>query len=197
MATLEETIRRRTGASSDDVSDQDIADSLARCSTFQTRLELDWFDVYESNVIVYKRARIVGAWGMFEPANQASTHVTVIQSDGGSVSGNWTLSDTGIMVFASNQSADTDIVVTAHTYDVDAACAEVVEQLLALCARDYDVKLGDQSFSRSQAVAHLTMLLDRFKRASLPAPLGVGGTMLVRHDDMPSPRRSRRRMDWR
>lgn len=200
MATLSQLVRRKTGADDSDVSSLEIADSLARCSHYESELVIEWMRVVESGVMVYKRGRVQG-WGWWEPTTQATATangITVVQSSGSAVTGNWTLSSDGTIVFATNQtSAASSITVSGLTYDVNAVCVEVVEQLLALTVRDYDVKLGDQTFNRSQATPRLEALLARFKREQLAAPLGEGGLFLERSDEIRSPRRVQRRSDWR
>lgn len=190
MATLLATIRRLTGAAVGDVSDAEVASTLERNRVRQERLPVVWEYTISGADQTYTRGKITG-WGLFEPTDEtsASTNtVTVLQSDDSAVTGNWDLYEDGTIIFATDQtSAESHIVVSAYSYDVNAAAAECVDQMLAVVARDYDVKLGDQSFARSQARAGLVELARKLRAAALPS-----SATLVRVDDVASPTRRRR-----
>lgn len=196
MATLIATVRRLTGAVSGDVADADVTAALDGYRLREVELPIVWERVAVSGVAVFKRGR-VDAWGLLEPTTQATAttnSVTVALLDGTAASGNWTLDQDGTIVFASDQAAATDLYVSAYGYDVNAACADVVDQLVGLCAGDYDVKLGDQTFSRSQGAERLRGLAAGFRRKMLPAPRAM---QMLRADEVPSPVRVKRRAGWR
>lgn len=188
MATLEATIRRLTGAAVADASAQEIADSLSRHRVRNENVPIVWERVLNaSGALTYKRGRF-SVWGLVEPDTQAAASAVVTQSDGSAVTGNYTLTEDGVIVFATDQtSAASDVILSAYGYDVNAAAAEIVDQMLGALARDYDVKLGDQSFSRSQARDGLLALARRLRASALPTT-----ALLVRVDDEPSPVRRRR-----
>lgn len=192
MASLEATIRRLTGATDEAVvSDADVADALAAHRVRVERVGVVWEHTVDgSGDRTYLRGRVPG-WGRFEPTTQATATtnvVTVAESDGTAVVGNWTLEQDGTITFATDQvSVATAIVVSAYSYDVHAACAEVIDQLVGLVAGDYTVKLGDQTFHRGEGADRLRALADGFRRKQLPRV-----ARMVRMDSVPSVRRGRR-----
>lgn len=196
VATLIATVRRLTGAVSGDVADADITAALAAHRVREIELPIAWERVLSAGDVVFTRG-VVDAWGDLEPTTQATAvanSVTVAQLDGTAASGTWSLEQDGVIVFASDQAAATNLYVSAYSYDVYAACADVMDQLVGLCAGDYDVKLGDQTFSRSQGVASLKERAAAFRRKSLPARSSM---LLVRLDEAASPIRRYRRAGWR
>lgn len=192
MATLIATVRRMTGAVIGDVPDADVTAALAAHRVREVELPVEWERVVVSDALVYKRGRVIG-WGDFEPTTHstASTNlVTICQSDGTAVSGNWTLDQDGTLVFASDQVLTSEQLVSAYSYDVNAACADVVDQLVGLCAGDYTVKLGDQTFNRGEGADRLRAIASGFRRKQLFARASM---QFVRTDEVASPRRVRRR----
>ena len=191
MATLLATIRRMTGAVIGDVPDADVTAALEAHRVREVEVPVEWESVVVSDAAVYKRARVAG-WGVFEPTTKATATtnlVTIAQLDGTAVTGNWTLDADGTLVCASDQVAATALYVSAYSYDLHAACADVVEQLVSLCAADYTVKLGDQTFNRGEGRDALVAFAASFRRRSLPARSAM---TLTRTDEVASPRRLRR-----
>lgn len=190
MATLEATIRRMTAATDEAVvTDADVADALAGCRMRHERVPITWEHTVDgSGVRTYLRGRVAG-WGKFEPATQAVLGSTVVAlSDGTAVAGNWALEQDGTIVFAADQAdVASTIVVSAYTYDVNMACAEVMEQLAALVAGDYTVKLGDQTFNRGEGAERLQLRAERFRRKQL-----ARSVRMQRYDSVPSVRRGPR-----
>lgn len=196
MATLIATVRRLTGAVIGDVPDADVTAALTAHRLREVEVEIEWERVLSAGDVVFTRGR-APFWGAVEPTTQATATtniVTVSQLDGTAPTGNWTLDQDGTIVFAADQAAATRLYVSAYSYDLNAACAEVVDQLVTLCAGDYDVKLGDQTFNRSQGAAALRGIADGFRRRCL---MPRGGMQLTRTDEAPSPLRARRRAGWR
>jgi hypothetical protein len=194
MTTLTSTIRRLTAASTSDVSDGDVLAALAANRVRETSVPIEWERVIVAGDSIFTRGRF-RTWGLVEPVTQATAAAnltTITLGDGTAASGNYTMQQDGSVVFATDQAPATSLLLSAYSYDVHAACADVVDQLAALCVGDYDVKLGDQSFSRSQGVAALREFAASFRRRALPARVE-----LVRADEAASPRRVRRRAGWR
>lgn len=197
VATLIATVRRLTGAVSGDVADADVTAALAAHRVRETLVPVEWERVLDgSGGVVYTRGRFP-VWGSVEPSTQATASangVTVTQSDGSAVTGNWSLEADGVIVFASDQGTSNRVVLSAYSYDVNAACGEVMDQLVSLCAGDYTVKLGDQTFNRGEGADRLRTIADAFRRKALMAR---GTMLLTRLDEAPSPVRVRRRAGWR
>lgn len=196
MATLIATVRRLTGAVIGDVPDADVTAALEAHRVREVEAPIVWERVLSAGDVVFTRGA-VDVWGALEPTTQATASansVTVATLAGGAPSGNWTLDQDGVIVFAADQAAATGLYVSAYSYDVNAACADVMDQLVGLCAGDYDVKLGDQTFSRSQGVASLKERAAAFRRKCLP---GRASMTLVRMDEEASPVRRYRRAGWR
>jgi hypothetical protein len=191
VATLIDTIRRLTGAASSDVSDANVTAALARNRMREVRLPVEWeYALNASSVRTYLRG-CVDAWGELEPTDEDGTITTVTHRDGTAVTGDWDLEQDGTIVFQTDQ-AGADLVVTTYSYDVNVACAEVMDELASLCAGDYTVKLGDQTFERGEGRDALRAEANRFRRMALPRVQHA-----IREDEAPSPRRVRRRAGWR
>jgi hypothetical protein len=191
MASLEASIRRLTGASVVAASVDDVAAALAANRVRHVGVPVAWERAIDGEgVRTYLRGR-VPSWGAFEPTTQATAAaqaVTVTHSDGSAITGTWTLDQDGTIVFAVDQAAARRVVVSAYSYDVSAACAYVVDQLVAVCAGDYTVKLGDQTFNRGEGAMGLRALAARFRAGALPVTVA-----LERLDEEPAPRRRRTR----
>lgn len=196
VATLIATIRRMTGAVIGDVPDADVTAALDAHRVREVETELVWERVLSAGDVVFTRAK-ADVWGAVEPTTQATAStnlVSIAQLDGTAATGNWTLDQDGTVVFAADQAAATGLYLSAYSYDLNAACADVLEQLAALSAGDYTVKLGDQTFNRGEGVDRLRAMAASFRRKQLPAR---GSMMLVRMDEEASPIRRRRRAGWR
>ncbi len=196
MATLIATVRRMTGAVIGDVPDADVTAALDAHRVREVETELVWERVLSAGDVVFTRAK-AGVWGVVEPSTQATAStnlVSVAQLDGTAATGNWTLEQDGTVVFAADQAAATGLYLSAYSYDLNAACADVLEQLATLSAGDYTVKLGDQTFNRGEGVDRLLAMAASFRRKQLPAR---GSMMLTRMDEEASPVRRRRRAGWR
>lgn len=190
MGLLTDQIRRLTGVSLADVSNGDI------------QAALDEHRVWNEYVAVCTQPNLantvlrgnVRAWGLFEPSTNvvAGGSVTVTNSTGAAITGTWNLSTDGDIVFGTDQALAGTIYVAGYTYDTHAAAVDVLDQLLSTYARDYDVKLGDQSFSRSQAVTQLET-----RRARLAARMLPMTVQRVRGDEQPTGSRVSVRLERR
>lgn len=187
--TLTDRIRRLTGAVVGDVTDEEVQAALDENRVRHERLPIEWeYVVDSSNEQVYTRARVQGAWGSFEPGDQADAHFTIVDSLGDEPTGNFTLDSDGTLVFATDQTLGPIFYVSAYTYDVSSAAAEVIQQLIGLWSTRYTVKLGDQTFNRSDAVAQLKALKRELLQAALPRV-----ATLVRTDQVANGERRRGR----
>lgn len=174
MASLADTIRRLTGAG-DDVTDETIADALADHRVRHVRVPVCWeYTVDSENVRTYVRGS-VGSWGRFEPTSSSdgeSIAAVVVRSDNDAVSGAWSIEQDGTITFEVDQVAWTGILVTAFSYDVSSAAADVADAMMATTVAAYDVKLGDQTFYRSQLYAQergrLESLASSLRAKALP-----------------------------
>lgn len=201
MSSLASTIRRLTGATDDTVvTDADITDALTNARMRHDRVPVTWDDtIDETGERTYLTGTVWG-WGKYEPATDADDQViaTVTLTTGAAVDGGWSLEQDGRITFDTDQAANgSGVVVSAYTYDVHAAAAEVVEQLAMRCAGDYTVKLGDQTFSRGEGAERLRVLAQSFRGRVLPRR-----ARMQRMDVVASPVRrgragqQRRRGDW-
>lgn len=159
MGTLTDEIRRLTGVKVADVSDPDVQAALDANRTWETMLPVD----LETNVTLVAKRGTVNAWGLLQPDTSSSPAYTdLTDGEGVAPSGTWTLDADGTIVFSADQSLAGTLFLSAYSYDINAAAVQVIDQVLGDRSGDYDVKLGDQTFSRSQAVAGLERLRSRF-----------------------------------
>lgn len=185
MGTLTDEIRRLTGASSDVVSDPDVQAALDANRIWQDAIEV----VLHPTITGVAKRGTVDAWGLLEPGTDQSTHVT-IEDSLGVLPGPFTLDADGTIVFDDDQADSPSLYLTAFGYDVHAAAVQVLDQMIDEAAAAYDVKLGDQTFNRSQAVAPLERKRARLARLQL-----VGLVHRGRIDEVASSTRRARRRD--
>jgi hypothetical protein len=188
--TLRESVRRLSGASTDDASN-DVVDAALAGRRVRQRLEVCWEGTVDGDGLRTYLAGAVDAWGKLEPVDQTSAEAagtTLALSDGTTATGDWTLAEDGRLEFDEDQAGATSLQLTVWGYDLNSAAADIVVGMRAVVARDYTVKLGDQTLSRAEATAGLQAL-----ERSLRAKALARTVRMTRTDEAPAPRRRGRR----
>ncbi len=170
MSTLVEIVRTKTGAAEADVNDDRIIEALGETSVFVDAVEVEWMQ-YPSGA-QKREGRIRLGKYLVEATDAAGSVTEILLHDA---------SGDAIAVLSSTQqgvvtASGTDPLPTAYAsgraYDVHAAAAEVVEELLVLERGSYDFKRGDQTFNRSQRITNLEGILRRLKAKKIPRRRG-------------------------
>lgn len=179
MATLEALVRQLSGASVADVPTPHVTAALQRHRMRLERVPIRWEQGSHTR-------GVFAVWGLVQPATDASAHALVQDAAGVEVDVEWSLQSDGVVIFAAEPDAPV-VFLTCDGFDVHAAAAEVVDELLAQVVRDVDVRLGDQSFAMGQAHTSLAQLAASLRRRALPRSM-----QLTRVDAAPSLVRRRR-----
>ncbi|TXH08569.1 MAG: hypothetical protein E6R04_10370 [Spirochaetes bacterium] len=170
MSTLVEIVRTKTGAADADVTDARIIEALDETSVSIDAIMVDWLQ--HPSGAQRREGRIAIGKYLVE-ATDAEDSVDPILLHDASGDALAVLSTTQRGVVTASGTASLPIAyATGRAYDVHAAAAEIVEELLVLERGSYDFKRGDQSFARSQRVSNLEGILRRLKAKKIPRRRG-------------------------
>jgi hypothetical protein len=143
-------------------TDQQIQDILDGNSQFIVDSRLHWQEQDVSGTSVYYTAQ--AAYRDFEEADSGTARWAVRDGPGNLQStANYTADyRSGRITWSANQDG-TIYYLTAYTYDVHAAAADIWQQRMAHFSDWYDFRADNQSFSRSQAFEHAQKMEDAMR----------------------------------
>lgn len=169
MYPLAERIRSLTGATTTEVSAYEMADAMLTSRVRLVDLPLLWHPRIGPSGTQYVYAEVDGGGRVFEHSTDLApaTGTQLVNSLGVAVSG-WTLSENGQVDFTADQSSSGTLYLTAYAYDLDRACAEVMDRRISTRLEQHDFQDGDQRFNVSQVVAQMEAKRDKFKSGMLP-----------------------------
>ena len=141
-------------------SDSDIQDVLDRYSTRVIEKELEFVPQYEDGTVIYKilPTNIKDLEGPSSGATRWVMRDTVGAAIGTAL---YSYNDyTGMVDFSSDTGGTISTNLTAYTYDVYAAAADIWDWRIANFAMWYDFRSENQSMSRSQAFKQAKLMRD-------------------------------------
>lgn len=177
MSDLITRVRALTGAGTADWSDDQVQDVLDRHRRDLVREPLTPDEEYAGGgTLVWKTYR--SGWGHLEQTSGGSA-VFVVADSIGNTRGTATYTpdyQRGVVTFAADQ-AGTALYLTARSYDVHAASAELLEAWASAVALDFDFGTDGQTFRRSQKAEALRAQarLMRQRTGVRRARMGTGG----------------------
>jgi hypothetical protein len=142
--------------------------------------------------VVYKRAEVPGLAGRLEAGTAPGTATnvgTVIDAQGSAVAG-WSIATDGVVTFTNDQLGSARLL-SAYSYDLYAAAADVLERWASHASREFDFETEDQSFKRSQKAQGL-----REAAVSFRARAGLTTIPIEQTDFAPSTRYARGRSGY-
>ncbi len=144
-------------------SDDDLEDVLDGNSRMLIDTPLIWQVQNISGTSNYIIAQ--SGWRDFEEAASGTARWQVRDSAGSAVgTANYTVDyRRGPIIFATDQGG-TSYYLTAYTYDVNAAAADIWRQRLAHFSQWYDFSADNQQFSRSQAFEHAKSMVSFYEQ---------------------------------
>ncbi len=161
-------VRLLTNAATGDVSDSAINQALANNRAFFDHIAVEYMPALSTGgTLEWKKARIK-PWGLLDPtiSNGTTTVVTggtISNGTGGTNTGNWTLSQDGIIDFATDQRG-TVLYFTGYSYDKYAAAVEALEMFAANHAGEFDFKTDGQEFTASQFYDRLERVSELYRK---------------------------------
>jgi len=188
VEALTATVRRLAGATDEDATpDGDVVAALTAHRMWLGDMPLVWMPALAAGALREYRVAVAAVWGRIDTDDAVVTNSSGVTLD----PTDFAIDDAGVVTFTDDQGPAT-YYLSGFGYDVHAAAADLVDARVALTAGDYDVKLGDQTFNRSQAIGGLRALSSSLRAKVLPSM-----TRLVRMDEAPSAPRLRTRRGQR
>jgi len=170
-------------------SDSDIQEVLDRYSSRLIEKELDFVPQYEDGTVIYKI--LPTNIKDLEGPNSGATRWVLRDSTGVEIgTANYSYNDqTGIIEFNSDTGGTISPNLTAYTYDVYAAAADVWDWRIANFAMWYDFRSENQSMSRSQAFKQAKIMRDAMlerKGSNIYGDGDIRTSTITRSDVAPS-----------
>lgn len=162
MTSLVDMVRAKSGASVADVTDARIVEALEETSVQVDALDVVWTRHPDGSLTREGRVQL-GRYLVEASDTVDSVDPVQLHDRSGDEIAELSVTQRGIVTTSAASGALPVAYATGSVFDVHAAAAEIVEELLVLERGSYDFKRGDQSFARSQRVTHLESILRRLK----------------------------------
>lgn len=187
MADLIKQVRRITNAGKEDYTvgdvtywrDADIQEVLDRHVDYLVEMPLKWVTTTDTGGTTrYKIAQ--SPYGYLEGTTSGTAYFYITETGGSIISGSgYTPNyDQGRITFTSDQGG-TAYFLTAYSYDVYAAAADIWRERLANFSGWYDFRSDNQTFTRSQAFEHANKMLNLMEQKSGGNVLQYSGDLRV------------------
>jgi len=192
--SVREIVRQRAAVGTADYAvagvaywtDDQIDEVLARNRALAVEEAIEWIpQTAPGGSASYTLAEFYSLAGTIEPGGPGTAGTMIDPNNGGTITG-WTIDQTGLVTFATDQGGTVTPRFTGYVYDVNGAAAEVLETYAAHVADEMDFSTDDQSFSRSQKHPMLLAQAARLRERSSAVGGGGGSFPSYRDDVNPS-----------